>query len=125
MFTLNDSRKASKELKPVADLVREIIRPSTNPLYEEIRSKPSMLMTDQELELSHANLREELKRANKFLTRLVERQLVLKSVEQQKAQKKGVSQRGASSRASHRGGHDGKNRDKVIQLLQMEINNAN
>jgi hypothetical protein len=41
-----------------------------------------MLMTDQELELSHVSLREELKRANKFLTRLVERKLVLKSVEE-------------------------------------------
>lgn len=82
VFTLNESRRAQKELKPVADLVREIIRPSTNPLYEEIRNKPSMLMSEQELELSHVNLREELKRANKFLTRLVERQLVLKSVEE-------------------------------------------
>lgn len=65
--------RLNRDLKNVADFVHDIIRPVPDPSYEEIRTKPSTLMNERELELVQLNLREELKRANGFLTRLVDK----------------------------------------------------
>ena len=75
---LNNSKissltKINRDVKHVADFVHEIINPVPDPVYEEIKSKPSTLMNERELEIVQLHLREELKRANGFLTRLVDK----------------------------------------------------
>jgi Fe-S cluster biosynthesis and repair protein YggX len=52
-----------------------------DPLYEEIRHKPTQLMNEEELNLEQFHLRQELKRANKYLNRLIEKQLTINKVE--------------------------------------------
>jgi hypothetical protein len=66
-------------------------------------------MNEKELMLSQKHLRDELKRANNYLTRLIEKQLVQKAI----AEKTNLKRSNSLPR------------DKAVALLQREIDNAN
>lgn len=100
-----DPRGKGKELRSVSEYVKSIITPFTSPELEDLRNKPSALMYEDELALCQHHLREDLKRANKFLTRVIEKTLVLKTGEE-----KGRKNAGG--------------KDKAISLLQREIDNC-
>jgi plasmid replication initiation protein len=69
-------RKSGKESKSVTEFVRSIIAPISTPEIEDLKSRPEQTMNETDLERLATILREELKRANKFLDRLVEKRLI-------------------------------------------------
>ena len=58
------------------------IRPSKE--YERLKGIPANLKSDQELEVEQKYIREELKAVNKYLTRIVEKELKTRQTEVKK-----------------------------------------
>jgi hypothetical protein len=75
-----ETKRVTREIKTAAELVREIINPIIDADFEQIRTKSSNTMNESELLLCQSKLREELRRANNYLSRLIEKQLVQKAV---------------------------------------------
>lgn len=50
-FSARESRKQTRDTKTAAELVREIISPTYDPEFEELRFKSSVTMNERELQL--------------------------------------------------------------------------
>ena len=71
--------RVSREVAHPSDLVQKMIEadPDRAKQLNELQSKPNMVLTEEELQIEQALLREKLKAVNKNLDRIVNKELVL------------------------------------------------